>query len=75
MKHSLYVLLLLSITMAVKAQKPLAKADTVFLEEGNITTKLRKEAKKYRITQNDSTVANRKLQRTYYKDGQLFSEL
>jgi len=75
MKHSLYLLLLLSITIVAKAQKPTAKADTVFLDEGNITTKLRKEATKYRVTQNDSTFTNGKLQRTYYKDGQLFSEL
>ena len=81
MKHSFYLLLLVSISIFAKAQNQQAsnviraKSDTVFLDEGNDKIKLRGQAVKYRITKPDPNVTNGKIEHTYYMGGQLFSEL
>lgn len=77
MKHTLYLLLLLSAASVTNAQNPVApaKPDTVYLDEHDTKVKSKSLAIRYRITQNDTTVANGKVQRTYYLSGKLFSEL
>jgi len=77
MKHALYLILLLSAASVTKAQTSVApaKADTAYLDEHDGKVKLKSLATKYRITQNNTTVANGKVQRTYYMSGKLLSEL